>query len=330
MEDETRLVTGSPPAERTIAVVGTVNFDRIVAESGETFESLGGILYSGLVLAELLEASGVRVALYARIGEAHRRDVAALFADRPGVDLRGIIVDPRGTNVSRLEYSHGGERAEEVELRVPPLDESDLRGVERAEAVLVNMISGRDVALGTLERVRAHAVGRFFLDIQALARTQESPRHPHLVPDWTRWARLFHTVRGNETEISWFAGVPEDAALAAERILDEGPEEVLVTRGAAGSVRYARETSGFRGTPVAPVPRTGPIDSTGCGDAYDAACVAGRALGLSGMDAARLGSHVGSEIAGVHGLTGVARLHGLRLRLASRDPAFAPFAGGEE
>ncbi len=316
----------SVEASRKVAVVGTVNFDRIVAESGETFESLGGILYNGLILAELLEGSDLEVALFARLSAAHRGEVEALFAGRSAVDLRGLIADPRGTNVSHLEYGTLGTRAEEVELRVPPLDESDLREVPQAAAVLVNMISGQDARLETLESIRTRSVGRWFLDVQALARTLESPRVPRLVPDWPRWARLFHTVRGNATEISSFAAVAEDSAGAAERILGEGTEEVLVTNGEHGSLRFTRGSRDLVVERIAPVPRPGPIDSTGCGDAYDAACVAGRALGLNGFDAARLGSHVGSEVAGAHGLAGVAGLRGLRARLARVDPAFAPLA----
>jgi sugar/nucleoside kinase (ribokinase family) len=319
-------MTSTPREPRFVAVVGTVNFDRIVAESGETFESLGGILYNGLVLAELLEGSGVSIALFARLGEEHMRAARGLFASFPHVDLAGLRADPAGTNGSRLVYGPGGERDENVQLRVAPLDDADLSGIERADAVLVNMISGRDVRVETLEAVRARSAARFFLDVQALARTIESPRTSRLVADWKRWSRIFHTVRGNDAEISWFAGTPGDAEAAAARILEEGPSEVLITRGARGSLRVARGRTGFSREEILPVRRFGPIDSTGCGDSYDAAIVAGFALGLSGRDAARLGSFVGSEVAGVHGLDGILALRGLRRRLAAADPAFAPLA----
>ena len=134
-------------------------------------------------------------------------------------------------------------------------------------------------------------------------------------------------MRGNDAEVSWFAGTPGDAEAAAARIFEEGPREVLVTRGARGSLRLAGDAGGIRREEIRPVPRAGSIDSTGCGDAYDAAIVTGFLLGLSGHDAARLGSHVGSEAAGVHGLAGVAGLRGMRARLAAADPAFVPLAG---
>jgi sugar/nucleoside kinase (ribokinase family) len=186
------------------------------------------------------------------------------------------------------------------------------------------MISGRDVERETLSRVRSQSRGRFFLDIQALARTLESPRTARSIPDWKEWALLFHTVRGNESEVGSFAGCPGDPDQAALRILEVGAEEVLVTRGAEGSRRFSRGgPAGVIEEVIDAVPRGGPVETTGCGDAYDAAVCAGRALGLGGLDAARFGSFVASEVAGVFGLEGLRDLRGIRSRAARFDPRFA-------
>ncbi len=311
------------------AVIGTVNFDRVVGESGEVYESLGGILYNGLVLAHLLEGSGVGIRLVARLGAEHREEACRLFDGFSGVDLRGLLADPHGTNLSRLDWSRGPERHERVELRVPPLFGEDLRGVEEADVVLVNMISGRDVDRDALAGLRARSRARFLLDVQALARTLESPRRPRAVPEGRRWAELFHTVRGNEAEIAALAGLGtgeasrDDAARAAAVILSCGPSEVFVTRGEAGSVRFTNGARGLRAQNIEAVPRPGEVDSTGCGDAYDAALAAGACFGLDGFDAGRLGSFVGSEVAGVRGLEGVRALRGLRERAVDFDPRFA-------
>jgi sugar/nucleoside kinase (ribokinase family) len=307
----------------TIAVIGTINFDQIVAQGGESFESLGGILYNGLVLAAILEGTGIRARLHARLGAAHIQEARGLFDGYDAIDLGGLIADPNGTNVSRLDYSKGEEREEDVQLRVPPLVESDVRGVEDADVVLVNMISGRDVSLETLRSIRRGAGGRFFLDIQALARTLSSPRRSREVPDWREWTSLFDTIRGNETEVSFFAGCIGDPERAARRILEAGAKEALVTRGPRGSRRFSRDEIGaVTVEEVPPVERKGPVDSTGCGDAYDAAVCAGRALGLCGFDAALFGSYVGSEVAGVFGLRGLRELRGIRERAARFDPRF--------
>jgi sugar/nucleoside kinase (ribokinase family) len=319
----------------TVAVIGTINFDQIIAENGETYESLGGILYNGLVLAAIFEGTGFRVRLHARLGPELLETACALFDGFDSADLEGLLADPRGTNISRLDYSRGPDRAEDVELRVPPLADADLQGAESAEVILVNMISGQDVGRETLARLRSRSRARFFLDIQALARTLTSPRTSRSIPDWREWTSLFHTVRGNEKEVAAFAGCPGEPAIAARRILEAGAQEVLVTRGAEGSRRFCGEsatldTGANRDAPpileeeIDPVSRPGPVETTGCGDAYDAAVCAAWMFGLSGSDAARFASFVASEVAGVFGLEGLRQLRGIRARAARFDARFTP------
>lgn len=316
LEDETARVNGF------VAVVGTVNFDRILSESGAKYESLGGILYNGLVLGHLLEGTGVGVRLVARLGAEHIDAARRLFEGFAHVDSGGLLADPRGTNLSLLDCTRGPDRHEVVEFRVPPLDARDLRGIESARVVLVNMISGRDVEREALADARSRSSATFLLDVQALARTFESPRRPRTVPDAREWAAHFHVVRGNEAEITAFAGTPNGLSAAAAAILDAGPREVFVTRGAAGSIRFTRRNGELREEPIAPVARVGDADSTGCGDAYDAALVVGACFGWDGLRAGRLGSFVGSEVAGVQGLVGVRGLRGMRERAERFDPGF--------
>jgi sugar/nucleoside kinase (ribokinase family) len=317
-----------------VATIGTINFDQIIAENGETYESLGGILYNGLVLAAIFEGTGFRVRLHARLGADHLETARFLFDGFDSADLGGLLVDPRGTNISRLDYSRGTDRAEDVELRVPPLTDADLRGAESAAVILVNMISGQDVDRETLARLRSRSPARFFLDIQALARTLTSPRTSRSIPDWREWTSLFHTVRGNEKEVAAFAGCPGEPAIAAPRILEAGAEEVLVTRGAEGSRRFSRDTSATLDAgaileeAIDPVSRPGPVETTGCGDAYDAAVCAAWMFGLSGSNPARFASFVASEVAGVFGLAGLRQLRGIRVRAARFDARFAPMALG--
>ncbi|HET9887645.1 MAG TPA: carbohydrate kinase family protein [bacterium] len=311
------------PAGGVVAAIGTINFDRIIAQNGQTYESLGGILYNGLVLAAIFEGTEHRVQLHARLGPEHREIARALFDGFPAADLGGLIPDSRGTNISRLDYSRGPDRAEDVELRVPPLRDADLDGARQANVILVNMISGQDVDRETLARLRSGSSARFFLDIQALARTLTSPRTSRSIPDWREWTALFHTVRGNEKEIASFAGCPGDAQAAARHILEAGAEEVLVTRGEEGSRRFSRVCGAIREETIAAVPRSGLVETTGCGDAYDAAVCAAWMFGLTGDDAARFASFVSSEVAGVFGLEGLRQLRGIRARAARFDPRFA-------
>lgn len=301
---------------RVVAVVGTVNHDVIVRSAGVS-ESLGGILYNVVVLAALLEGTEFVVRPLARLGEEHLRDARRLLRAFPDVDTSGLIADPAGTNRSRLDYSGPGDRVEHVELRVPALSGSDLAGAEGAAAVLVNMISGRDVERPALAALRAGSDGLFLLDVQALARTLETPRRPRSVPDWEQWCSLFDVIRGNEEEIAHFAGAGADVEQAPGRILGAGCAEVLVTRGERGSRRVARTPSGPLGEDLPAFPtEAGPVDPTGCGDAYLSGVCAARLLGAAPEDAPWLGAWVAAEVVTLSGLEALAALRGCRARAA--------------
>ena len=78
----------------------------------------------------------------------------------------------------------------------------------------------------------------------------------------------------NETEASFFSGVPvespEDAERAGRILLDRGVKNVVVTMGRRGALYVGREQSFLLPT----VPNQ-PVDTTGAGDAFNGAlCVA--------------------------------------------------------
>jgi sugar/nucleoside kinase (ribokinase family) len=309
-----------------VAVVGTVNLDSIVTPTGERHESLGGILYNCVVLGHLLEGTGIRVRLCARLGAEHREEALRLLADVPAVDPSGLISDPGGTNVSHLDYSQGPERVEWVEFRVPPLVPEDLAGIESARAILVNMISGRDLTPATVRVLRECSPALFLLDVQALVRSAEKPRRTRAVDGWQEWCPLFDVVRGNDLEIRHFCDSPDSLGEALRRILEAGAGEVLATRGAAGSLRATLEKGRVRAEEVPGVRCERPLDPTGCGDAYLAGVCAARVLGLAPDIAPHLGSYVASRVVALRGLAELAALRGIREEAAAADPRFAPLA----
>ncbi len=307
---------------RFVAVVGTVNRDVVIAPDGSVRESLGGILYNAIPLAALLEGTGIRVRPLGRLGREDRAEAMDLLAPFPAIDAGTLIEDPAGTNLSRLDYSGGGERVEEVRMRVRALDDADLGAGRGALAWLVNMISGADVTVQTLARVRAGEPGRFLLDIQALARSPDTPRRPRTVEDFAAWSRLFHVVRGSEAEVSCFGGVPGDLRAAVRRILDAGAREVIATRGERGARAWIPAPEGPRETSVPAGPCERPVDPTGCGDAFLSAVCAGRVLGLDDRESLRLGAFTGSRVLGLSGLQSLVALRDLREEALDYEPAW--------
>jgi sugar/nucleoside kinase (ribokinase family) len=307
---------------RFVAVIGTVNHDVIVHRDGSRTESLGGILYNVLTLAPLLEGTGVGVRAFGRVGEEHVEEVRRLLEPYPHVDAANLLPDPAGTNRSVLDYSRPGERVERVELRVPPLEPAEVAGAAAADAVLVNMISGRDVSAETLAGLRARSRARFLLDVQALARTSDAPRRPRAVPDRDAWCGSFDLVRGNAEEIICLGG-GRGLRDSMRRVLAAGPSEVLATRGEQGSLRAAAAAGDivFESIPAYPAP--GDLDPTGCGDSYLSGVCAAHVLGVAPEVAPLLGAWTAARVAALTGPEALVALRGGRERAAADCPRLA-------
>ncbi|KPL10128.1 hypothetical protein AMJ71_04355 [candidate division TA06 bacterium SM1_40] len=85
-----------------IAVLGTINYDTIIADDGRSTSSLGGIVYNVLSLAYL--DSRITICPVAWVGEDRRAELFDLFAPHANIDTSGIRANPSGTNENTLVY----------------------------------------------------------------------------------------------------------------------------------------------------------------------------------------------------------------------------------
>jgi 2-dehydro-3-deoxygluconokinase len=81
------------------------------------------------------------------------------------------------------------------------------------------------------------------------------------------------------------------------RMRDAGIEEFVIKNGDEPAIVFG---DGKHGT-VPPAKPRKIVDTTGAGDSFGGAYLAGRIVGLSPFDAARLGHLVAAEVIGVHG-----------------------------
>lgn len=137
-----------------------------------------------------------------------------------------------------------------------------------------------DLAVRAVERARGEDVP-IFLDV--------GPFMAQVAPELVRWAvEHADTILLTEDEIPLVADAPDEAtALAA--LLAQGPEALIVKRGAGGCTVVTRE--GQTDVPGFP---TMVVDTVGAGDCFAGAFVAGRLAGLSRQEAARLANAMGA------------------------------------
>ena len=252
-----------------IAVLGTLTRDTTVYPDGSRSENLGGLHWALLTLAHLFEARA-RIVPVANVGEdAYAQVLAGL--DLPGLDPGRLRCVPQPNNHVFLTYRSPEEREEVLVGLVPPVGWEDVAPVGAADWILVNMISGRDVELETLENLRRSATGPVQLDVHSLTLGFEpgGRRFLQKPPEWERWVACADWVQMNEAEARLLGdgrAVPD----FARRLLEKGPRGVLVTLGRQGCFAVWRTAEGVRELALDAARHPEPAYPTGCGDVFGA------------------------------------------------------------
>ena len=120
----------------------------------------------------------------------------------------------------------------------------------------------------------------------------------------------------NDQQLRGLTGI-DDVGAAAGILLDRGVGAVAVTVGAEGALLVRRDVA-----PVAiPALPTTVVDTTGCGDSFNAGMITGLLSGCTPEDAALLGSACGSLVAsGLGSDAGIENLGGVLELLARSHP----------
>lgn len=277
-----------------IGILGQPTIDEIIhpgKRSREPERALGGILYSYAAMERLMREQGGfqdRFMPITLLSAPDREFLEPLLGRLGHLDrAAGLWPTDALSNRVQLVYREDGHRSEHCPHILPPLTEAQLTPglLESLDGLFVNMISGFDVSLETLESSLRRVKKRPYvhLDVHALvlgplsrANSAEKfggGREPRGVPEWKRWLALADSVQMNEFEARWL-GDPEirseeDLLKAIESMeATERPECVIITRAAQGASIYDFRSGEAHHIPA---PSMEAIETTGSGDVFGAA-----------------------------------------------------------
>lgn len=270
-----------------VGIIGSFVWDVIYGRDprSEPIEEWGGITYALSAFDAALPESWHLVPL-AKVGSdlwpQARRFISGLRRAAP--DAMPIEV-PAPNNRVRIEYSSDELRSEVLSGGVPPWTWIGLRPLLRdLDALYINLISGFELDLETLQLIRRHFPGPIYLDLHSLLLgiQPDGTRFPQAIADPAAWFACADLVQVNEQEMSLMA--PDPMALAATA-MREGVQSLVVTLGKRGVVyvlapgfdtlddlrREAdRRIGTVRTALVAAEHVDAPGDPTGCGDVFGA------------------------------------------------------------
>jgi hypothetical protein len=320
------------PDKYRVGVIGSLVHDVIHGRPprSERSEGWGGIAYALSGLDAALPPAWEIVPLI-KVGADLAESAAAFVGGLRHVAPDSALVPvPEPNNRSELRYYSDERRSEVLSGGVPGWEWSALEPLlarARLDALYVNFLSGCEVDLATMQRVRAAFDGPIYSDLHMLLWRADATGLRSLRPlaEAAAWCRCIDCIQVNEDEMAMLAPDPDALAGLA---LSAGACCTLVTLGPRGVVYHA--APGFerladlphdrgRRQPRVDVPgglhgvllpsdavRTGPdVDPTGCGDVWGATAFARLLAGDALPDALRTANRAAGRNAAYHGVNGL-------------------------
>ena len=271
--------------KKTVLVVGSVNMDMVARSErlplpGETLVGERFVMAPGGKGANQAVAAarlGAPVVFVSRVGTRQHGEALLQALDSEGVDCAGVVRDPLalpGIAVIMVA-SVGGENAivyvpgSNADLSVADVEAS--HGALQAAAVVVAQL---EVPMPVIQRAFELARKTGAITVLNAAPALAVPPALLALTDW---------LVVNETEAMLMSGAPDERS-AAQQLLERGPQQVLVTLGAAGVLLCT--AAGFEHLPAQIVVA---VDTVGAGDTFVGGLATGLQEGRSAVDAVRLG-----------------------------------------
>lgn len=251
-----------------LLVIGTIINDHIYHWDGSVSHSPGGLLYTLLPFKALLNKND-RVIPLCRVGR-DIYDTAVAWLTEGGIyDTAGLLKEEQSNNTVELRYINEQEREERSLYPLPSLGFDDIKPFLDVDALFINMISGWEMDLDVLRRIRKAFNGLIFLDIHSLVleRKDDGRRIYRNIPEGREWLRHADVIQLNEKEWQAVAGntVPDlfikECCFSQHKIIN-----LLLSF--KGSKTFLSETGGVQSYAVTPPREIEVTDPTGCGDAY--------------------------------------------------------------
>jgi hypothetical protein len=316
-----------------LAVIGEPCMDYIHRGSDSTEKQFGGILYSVVSLAVI---AGKRAEIYPvmNLGEDEYENVTSLLGKIGNINMEYINKSDHKTRVVSLYYKDKDsvlnvstkktyDREENSTEPTPPVKYEHVQNIlGELDGILVNMVSGVDIELGDLQRVRENFTGYMHMDVHNLVMQTfpDGTRKQMPLKNWQEWCSISDTLQMNESEMTILTGDNVTEYETAEKILSNlRVWSVVVTRGLAGVSMYEMKQKSFNDenhfeldkTDIVKIESEKFVDSTGCGDVFASGFFyknVGNNLKDLGMSL-RFANRMAGKNAGLHGVEDLIKLN---------------------
>lgn len=275
-------------------VIGEPCID-FIHRGGKESKSLGGILYAAVSLAVI--ASGDEVYPVMNLGEDEYNNIVSFLGKFPNIKTDFINRAGHKTRVVNLYYKgldaefecpetgkrKTYDREENSTEPTLPIDYDWIKpALTKLDGLLINMVSGIDITINTLQKIRETFGGYMHLDIHNIVMQTDSDgrRTQSSINNWEAWCKSTDTLQLNESELHIITPEKLSEYEFAERVLTAGDENygkaLVITRGKSGVSLFRKLKKKVMGeeyfeidkSDLAAIESNHFVDSTGCGDVF--------------------------------------------------------------
>ncbi len=302
----------------TITVIGHLCLDVIHHPDGTETRSYGGIFFSLATLANLLGPKDTIFPVFG-VGKDDHAALIERLAAYPNVDPSGIYKFAGPTNQVSLHYKNEQERTECSHHISEPIPLKKIRPYLESDMILVNMISGFDITLETLDEIRMEVREQHtpvYIDVHSLTLgvKDDDTRFHRSVELWRRWLFMLHGAQMNEEEAAILAPEHLSEENLAKHTLALNTNVLVVTRGDRGCTAYIDQKKHIHRVDIPAAETVAGSDPTGCGDVFAAAYCAHYIATRDIEESTKFANGVAARKAGMQGSSDIDALSAFRVQ----------------
>lgn len=290
-----------------VLVIGEPCIDVIHKVDGKIYNEHGGITYS--VVAGGLLDEGVEVVPVIGLHNDDAPYFTQLLEKLAPVNLSGIYTVDFPTRRVNLFYEGENDRWECSTQPIEPTPFERIVPFLPAEGIHLNLISGSDIALPTMQKMRKAAPdSHIHLDLHNIVMQLLPDSKRVRVPraDYLEWCRYADTVQMNEDEANVIDNSVNERRVLAEKVLESGAKAFIITLAEKGFILFEKRDGQVSEHFFPPKP-TNVVDPTGSGDVLGAAFLHALVRGKDFREAAEVGAEMAAKKVAVAGPGGMLR-----------------------
>ncbi len=255
-----------------VTIIGHFCVDVFHRSDGSEEKKLGGIYHAIAAMASLASDQDRLFPVFGA-GEAEISQITSSLSVYPNVDLSGMFVQPNGSNVVHYFDERPNECVENISAPIPF---ETIEPFLAVDGVYINMISGSDITLETLDHIRLAVRSRktpihFDMHCLTLGINPDGTRFRRAMSDWRRWCFMIDSVQMNEEEARGITLEQYGDEAFAKQMMPLMVKAFVVTRGKMGATVYRDEHKVLKRIDVNGDANEDPVSDIGSGDIFGAA-----------------------------------------------------------